>query len=553
MPSTNLLRTFTSIGSHHWSKMLNNANSVLEHRIQNALLILLGLLFLPLDITLLILSYLRRSLLQQRPSHGRNEAPKRILVTGVGMTKGLSLARLFHRSGEVVIGADFSSVACGRVSNCISRYYVLQKPSPSPQGSSTYVESLLSIIIREKIDLWVSCSGVASAVEDGEAKEAIESRTKCKAIQFDIPTTKVLHEKDSFISHTESLGLPVPATHAITSLAAVETVLRSSPAEREYIMKTVGVSDANRADMTLLSARNIETSLKHLRNLPISEKDSWIIQQYIRGPEYCTHALIINREVRAFVACPSAELLMHYVALPLSSPLSQAMLKFTQTFTRKQTPNFTGHLSFDFMVPNPDATNADDIELYPIECNPRAHTAVALFQNTPDMVADYLSLLDPIPPPASPSSILQPNGHAPPSTIMNGPTTHSFSSKQPTTPINPPKIYWQSHELVTNLIIPTIELLQNILPFQSPNDTTPTTITSSSPTSKHSSLESLTSSLITLALHLTTWHDGTYDSFDPLPWWWLTHIYWPTQFLWCFWNGRKWSRCNVSTCKMFEC
>ena len=58
---------------------------------------------------------------------------------------------------------------------------------------------------------------------------------------------------------------------------------------------------------------------------------------------------------------------------------------------------------------------------------------------------------------------------------------------------------------------------------------------------------------MTFLEHLLWWHDGTYELWDPLPAWWLYHVYWPTQFLMVLLFQRKWSRLNVSTCKMFMC
>lgn len=41
---------------------------------------------------------------------------------------------------------------------------------------------------------------------------------------------------------------------------------------------------------------------------------------------------------------------MHYEALPPESALSRAMLQFTRVFAAKSGDDFTGHLSFDFLM-----------------------------------------------------------------------------------------------------------------------------------------------------------------------------------------------------------
>ena len=489
--------------------MLDGTSSPSLHRLQNLSLILLSLIFLPLDSFLLIYCYVYSSVFQSDVARTRSQVQaqkgfqaRTILVTGVGMTKGLALARVFYEAGHNVVGADFEhngALACGRFSKSLTKFYRLQKPTPKA-GSAPYIQSLLDIITQEKVDLWVSCSGVASAVEDGEAKEIVEARTSCKAIQFDVKTTQILHEKNSFIQHTESLGLTVPETHVITTPGAVMKILSNAPRDRRYIMKTIGVVDAVRADMTLLPKSTSQATAKHIARLPISEDIPWILQQYIDGPEYCTHALVIKGQVKAFVACPSAELLMHYKALPAESPLSKAMLKFTETFANQGGESFTGHLSFDFMVENIQATEADQIVLYPIECNPRAHTAVALFNRSTDMVDAYLSLVDDV------------------------------AKKGIATPVQQYSYYWVGHDLVTRVLLPTLGFLL---------------------------LRTTTAALINgyrdFMIHLLWWRDGTFEIWDPLPWWWLYHVYWPMRFLGCVQTGLKWSRLNVSTTKMFEC
>lgn len=491
--------------------MLDSRSSLLLHGLQNALLIALSLVFLPLDTFILGLSYLRNHVFHNKTEDLRKGArsrpgfkPRTILVTGVGMTKGLVLARSFYQAGHNVLGADFEangSPVCGRVSNSLRSFHALRKPD-AMSGSAPYLQSLLDIIISEEVEIWVSCSGVASAVEDGMAKEIIEARTSCKAIQFDVKTTEMLHEKHSFIEHTKSIGLTVPETYEITNRGSVEALLRKSPKGRKFIMKTIGMDDSVRADMTLLPKSAQEETSKHIARLKISEKTPWILQQFIKGKEYCTHSLVVNGHVKAFVACPSAELLMHYEALPADSALSQAMLAFTKTYASDGGHGFTGHLSFDFMVEEGPNNDPAGIVLYPIECNPRAHTAVALFNDSPLMIEGYLSVL----------------------------SDHPTTNDGLITPRRNDKYYWVGHDLVTKAVLPSIAFL--------------TLNTSSS---------ELLSNYMSLLMHLLTWKDGTYEIWDPLPWWWLYHVYWPMQFLSCIRKGRKWSRLNVSTTKMFEC
>lgn len=482
-----------------------------SHVIKNGLLILLSLLLLPLDTLVLLCLYCANlfipNTLGARGKRSSRPIPRTILITGVGMTKGLALSRMFYKAGHHVIGADLQPngvPVCGRFSNALRKFYPLPRPNKH-DGATRYIQDLVGVIRKENVDLWVSCSGVASAVEDGQAKQIIERTTECVAIQFDAATTATLHEKDTFMERVAQLGLPMPETYNVTSRGAVHRVLHASPKKR-YIMKSAGMDDAARGDMTILPRRTPSQTYTHLAKIPISPSKAWVLQEYVKGKEYCTHALIIRGRVKAFVACPSLELLMHYEALPPDCALSQAMLQFTREFAARSNGNMTGHLSFDFLVDEVPTEKGVEAVLRPIECNPRAHTAVALFDGqSKEMSEAYLDAL---------------------SRDMNG-STHEHSHDI-VTPKNPAKYYWIGHDLVTMTLMPLPDVLLGKM-----------------------RLSAYFRQTAHFVEHVLLWKDGTLEVWDPLPWWWLYHIYWPGQFLAAMLRGQKWSRVNVSTVKMF--
>ncbi|KAF6226796.1 hypothetical protein HO173_012300 [Letharia columbiana] len=536
--------------------MLDARSPYRFHFAQNASLVALSLLLLPFSTLLLFASVVARPFLSnedaarkriRRSASGGNSSfrPKTIIVTGVGMTKGLFLARAFYKAGHNVIGADFEPngiPVCGRFSKAVRTFYSLPKPNEK-SGAAYYIDALLHIVRKEKVDLWVSCSGVASAVEDGQAKEVLERRSDVRCIQFDVLTTQMLHEKDTFIAQTQRIGLPTPETHNVTSRAAVHRVLHESPkTKKQYIMKSVGMDDASRGDMTVLPKRTVSETYNHVSAIPISGKKPWVLQQFIKGREYCTHALIVNNEVKAFVACPSSELLMHYEALPSDSALSCAMLRFTEEFVQRSGSNMTGHLSFDVLVEEVVSEKGAQLALLPIECNPRAHTAVVLFQGQEKAMSEaYLTALTPQingtseRPLTNGSPDAQPDTYAPvtPTKIrpnINGYTRSRPESSAPVTPANPARYYWLGHDLVTLLLLPLLSLL-----------------------SGHITISAYLHGCRTFLEHVLLWRDGTFELWDPLPAWWLYHGYWPGQFLAALVERRKWSRVNVSTCKIFGC
>ncbi|KAI1384967.1 uncharacterized protein F4822DRAFT_416863 [Hypoxylon trugodes] len=498
--------------------------------------ILLSVIILPLSTSIVCLLCMRRILSNHNPEETpRNssyaKSPKRtVLVTGVGMAKGLALARSFYLSGHRVIGADFerAGIPCpGRYSRSLSAFYRLPEQD-AKDNAKAYTKRLIDIIQIEVLDLWVSCSGVASAVEDAHAKELVERHTSCKCIQFDVEKTSILHDKGSFMEECKKLSLSVPETHEVKSKRDILRILSASTtstAERKFILKPIGVDDANRGNMTRLPlASKVETN-KYVSQLPISEQNPWILQQFIPGnEEYCTHALIIQGEVKCFVACPSAELLMHYRPLSQDSHLWQSMLAFTVEFVKRSSKfnPMTGHLSFDFMASDRKSDHNQFKDIYAIECNPRAHTAVVLFgQQNPEieaMVQAYLTAVG-INSKETETDLI--DGIGAPFSTVHTPVTPAADSK--------PR-YWIGHNIVALLIHPILLWGIGSINFRS-----------------------MLSSLLEFVSHLFSWKEGTFEVWDPLPAMVLYHVYWPMTILSAWWHGKHWSRVNVSTTKMFMC
>lgn len=478
-----------------------------------------------------------------------------VLVTGISMTKGLTLARAFRFTGHRVVGADFNVLRSSvwlpdwlggrRFSKACNAVYHLEKPvyraDMTPQEralvADKYVTDMLEILQEEQVDLWVSCSGVASAAEDGMVRTMLQqgNRTRTECVQFDEETTMKYHEKSTFTRYMEELGLPVPETHEVVSHAETNKILLdnlTSNTGRKFILKPVGMDDVHRGNMTLLPLSRepgaeaypgADTEM-YVGKLPISKERPWILQQFITGNrEYCTHALVVDGEVKVFVACPSSELLMHYQALPADDPLSREMLAFTKQVARAEKKTgkspFTGHLSFDFMV---EEEIGGTIKMYAIECNPRAHTAVALFA-TPgaemrNMVDAYMSVF-----PKKEKKELVPTEYE---------KWHLEAIRPPTVrpPVDVAPRYWIGHDLVTLLLLPMLKLV--LWPF---------------------SIFDFINSLRTLAEHVIWWQDGLFEIWDPWPSVALYHVYWPWAILEAWWKGERWSRVNVSTTKMFAC
>ncbi|KAF2196822.1 hypothetical protein GQ43DRAFT_452106 [Delitschia confertaspora ATCC 74209] len=491
--------------------------------VPHVLLILLSIVCLPITILIVSTSLVIITIfdLISTPKGRRGTKPntttKTILVTGVSMTKGLTIARLFHQNTpHRIIGADTEPIpfafSPARFSRSLDGFYKLDSPLESGKAQP-YVMSLLRVIGKEKVDLWISCSSVVSAMEDAEVARLAEQQfgPQFKAVQFGPEFIRLLHQKDRFIGHVQKLGMLTPETHRCESGQEVELDLLlsqiSQQQEKEskyFILKSINLDDCSRTNMTtrlLPSGPASPDTRSYIASLNISHQNPYLLQEYIRGYEYCTHSLVVRGKVQCFVACLSSDMLMHYEAIASSDPLSKAMLEFTETVVEDAGKSFTGHLSFDFLVKGEDV--GKELKLYPIECNPRIHTAVVLFQDTKDLVARYVG-------------VLQGEGYEAEEILTPRPGRRGQC------------YYWIGHDLVTLFTLPLLSILFG-----------------------HRSVNSGFEDTRTFFGHLLTWKDGTFQFWDPVPFLMLYHVYWPMLFLESLRKGKEWTRINVSTTKVF--
>jgi hypothetical protein len=181
-------------------------------------------------------------------------------------------------------------------------------PNPNPTDTKAYIDVLINIIKDENIDRWVSCSGVVSAIEDAKAKEAIEERTSCRCIQFDVPTTSMLHAKNTFMLACAARELPIPETHDVKSKYDALRALSASSllhSDKKYILQPLFIDDVCRGSMTLLPLYSDEKTRQYVSRLPNSTSKPFILQQFIPGgEEYCTHALVVRGKIEVFCNMP---------------------------------------------------------------------------------------------------------------------------------------------------------------------------------------------------------------------------------------------------------
>lgn len=155
----------------------------------------------------------------------------------------------------------------------------------------------------------------------------------------------------------EELKCPRPETYMVsTPEEAIDVITKSG---NPMIMKATAVlDDVGRNDMTqyplagdLPPYPKTLKRLKHDLAVPLTPETPYIVQQYVNGSEWCTHATVVNNQLKAFACCPSSDMLMHYhnsTKDRVGTISERWTLKFLSCYTkseRGQAEPFTGHLS----------------------------------------------------------------------------------------------------------------------------------------------------------------------------------------------------------------
>jgi hypothetical protein len=255
-----------------------------------------------------------------------------------------------------------------RFSRAVDRFCAL----PAPQ-SPGYTDALVAIVRAEAVDVYVPvCSPVASYY-DALAKPVLAKY--CEVLHEDAEMVRRLDDKYEFSVMAASLGLPVPDAYRICWPGQVEDFDFGS-ATPPYILKSIPYDPVHRLDLTTLPRPSAQQTVAFARSKPISPDTPWIMQGLVRGREYCAHSTVRDGQVQVYCCCESSAFQVNYEMA--DKPEIEAWVRgFVEPL------KLTGQISFDFI-------QADDGQVYAIECNPRTHSAITMFYNHPDLVRAYL-------------------------------------------------------------------------------------------------------------------------------------------------------------------
>ena len=284
------------------------------------------------------------------------------LVTGGRMPASLAMCRALKRSGATVIGTDSLDTTPLSGSNAVDLYVKTPPPSKSPEEFL----AALSQIIKEH-----NVSHLIPMYEEGYVVSAslpqLASAHASTLILVDtVETLSILDDKWRFIAHCKSLGLPVPNTAVVTSVAQL----------RDQITRLASGIVVKPVFSRFAQGVFIDPSPEDLTQIHPSVDSPWVVQERVIGPVASSYGICRNGKILVhgdygndFVVGAKSK-----QGLGASSSYQPTVLPGSLEFaeTLFGSLGYSGQYGLDYIV--------NDRGISCIECNPRATSGVHLFE-----------------------------------------------------------------------------------------------------------------------------------------------------------------------------
>lgn len=404
--------------------------------------------------------------------------PKTVLITGIGTSRGLALARQFHYGGHRVVGVDVGLLPVrsgGSMSNAVNCYY--------PVSKKQYICSLLDVINREKVDLWIPCSDRVAPLEDGMAKSIVESRTSCKCIHFNADYTSLFSQDDNFLQHVSERGLPVFETHHVQSRDSVHRILNHSPSKTYVIQTPIKGPSRN---TVMLPRRTSSQTYSDVSELQISKDQPWVLKQRARLGGYWADVLFVHGRVKVLRIRPSRSK-ADWNNSSLNNGVHEVTRHIMDKFAEKGASRMSGHLSVKLMVDEEIRNNSVCYTVYIAGCRQGTATSALLADPPSDLYSRYLEILP-----------VDANGG-------NEDSDDQSSYKKGFSQISRDYLFGQRRKKSTWIAAITAKANKGMERLKYPA----------------TAIISLLSQQSVLS---NLWKQSLFSRIDPLPWWWTLHI-----------------------------
>lgn len=292
----------------------------------------------------------------------------------------LDLARLLSQAGYKVFIAESLKHHLCSYSKAVTKNFLVPPPRQNPQA---YISALIDIIKQENIGLLIPTCEEIFYIAAG----LNELSLFCQVLTEPLEKLNILHNKYEFICLVEKIGLLTPKTWLIKTPQDLQQVLNSSTLQK-IVLKPVYSRFASHVQI-------ITKSVEKITHLDIHTNRPWVAQEFISGKHYCSYTMAHQGQIKAMAVYPTIFTAGKGSCVYFSAVEHPKICQWVTTFVKSI--QFTGQIAFDFIE-----TSTGD--LYPLECNPRAISAIHLFQKSDQLEQAFFNITDKIIQPKSQQS-----------------------------------------------------------------------------------------------------------------------------------------------------
>lgn len=257
------------------------------------------------------------------------------------MPVALEVSRSLHRSGARVVVVDSISPYICQSSRTVAASYVIPSPTLDFAG---YKDALLELVRKEGIDLILPMTEDVFYI----SQFAAELPATCELFASDHKLLMELHHKQRFIEFAAGLGLAVPESRTYKAAEKIP-----SYTDEDYILKKA----YSRAGTGIIFAGGS----RHPETYGIPADGSWLMQERLKGTQYCSCTILDRGRIVAHVVYQPA-VVNGTTSIVFRETHVPSIRNWIESFAEKT--KFHGTLSFDFFVDGEGVARA-------IECNPR--------------------------------------------------------------------------------------------------------------------------------------------------------------------------------------
>jgi predicted ATP-grasp superfamily ATP-dependent carboligase len=236
---------------------------------------------------------------------------------------------------------------------------------PAPRTETgAFLEALKKIIGQNQIDLLIpTCEEVfhiAKGLDD----------IPCRVFTEPLDKLDSFHNKWKFVSGASGFGLRVPDSVLIQNR---DNLMHAYALWKGLVLKPVYSRFASRT-LILPQLREVLSTLTF--------DTPWVAQEFIAGRQFCTYSVCQNGRITAHATYPTIFTAGQGATIAFEHVEHPAIFNWVQSFVEHF--KVTGQMSFDFI-------QAEDGEVYALECNPRATSGAHLLASHPQFVESFFS------------------------------------------------------------------------------------------------------------------------------------------------------------------